>query len=148
MNTIFQDVAMFHEKFGLPVAEAEGGSQPCALPSKELIRYRIAFLYEELTELTEACDRNDIVEVADALADIIWVALGTAHYFGIPFDQVWHEVRRSNMEKRRWQDGDPVKPRAAHLADMGPEIVKPEGWRRPDIATALHTVQTALDSYK
>ena len=145
MNTMFQDVAEFHAKFDLPVAEIEGGTQPCALPSKELIQYRVNFLREELTELVEACDRGDIVEAADAIADLVWVACGTAHYMGIPLDQVWHEVRRSNMEKRAWQEGDPIKPRAAHLTSMGPEIVKPAGWRPPDVVGVLKSVQAIMD---
>lgn len=92
---------------------------------------------EELTELIEACEIGDLTGAADALADLCWVALGTAHYFGLPFDKVWEEVRRSNMEKRRWRDGDPVKARANHLKSMSPEIVKPLGWRPPDIDAVL-----------
>jgi predicted HAD superfamily Cof-like phosphohydrolase len=119
------------------VARSEGGGQPPGLPSDDIVRYRINFLKEELDELIEACEGGELAEAADALADLCWVALGTAHHFGLPFDKVWEEVRRSNMEKRRWHDGDPVKPRAKHLSNMSPEIVKPKGWRPPDIDAVL-----------
>jgi predicted HAD superfamily Cof-like phosphohydrolase len=101
------------------------------------MEYRINFLKEELTELITACAERNLVEAADAIADLVWVALGTAHYFGLPFDEVWEEVRRSNMEKRPWKDGDPVKRRAEHLKSMNPEIVKPTGWQPPDINKVL-----------
>ena len=137
MTTLFQDVARFHAVFGLPVARTSGGGQRPELPSQELMQYRINFLKEELAELIDACAERNLVEAADAIADLVWVALGTAHYFGLPFDQVWEEVRRSNMEKRPWRDGDPIKPRAQHMSNMSPEIVKPIGWRGPDIDAVL-----------
>jgi predicted HAD superfamily Cof-like phosphohydrolase len=136
-SSLFEDVGAFHARFGLPVARAKGGQQKPELPSEELVQYRINFLVEELEELVAAAKVHDLVAAADAIADIIWVALGTAHYFGLPFDQVWEEVRRSNMEKRPWADGDPVKRRAAHMSNMSPEIVKPLGWKGPDIDAVL-----------
>lgn len=119
------------------MARSAGGEQRPGLPDLDLLLYRFNFLKEELSELAQACSGGDLVEAADALADLCWVALGTAHYLGLPFDKVWEEVRRSNMEKRRWRSGDPVKKRAAHLKNMAPEIVKPSGWRPPDIDAVL-----------
>jgi predicted HAD superfamily Cof-like phosphohydrolase len=60
---------------------------------------RQSFLAEEVDELREAEDAGDLVEIADALADIVYFAIGTAITYGIPFDQVFAEVHRSNMTK-------------------------------------------------
>lgn len=123
--------------FGLPVARSAAGGQKPELLSVELYAYRLKFMKEELAEFMTADGEKDLAGMADALVDLVWVALGTAHYLGIPFDHVWEEVRRANMAKRRWRDGDPVKPRAEHLKNMGPEIVKPLGWQPPDIDAVL-----------
>jgi predicted HAD superfamily Cof-like phosphohydrolase len=60
---------------------------------------RMKLLDEETDELSEAVIAGDIVEIADALADIVYVAIGTAISYGIPFDAVFREVHRSNMTK-------------------------------------------------
>ena len=60
---------------------------------------RIAMLNEEVRELAEAVEQADIVKIADAIADIAYVAVGTAVTYGIPFDAVFAEVHRSNMTK-------------------------------------------------
>lgn len=126
---MFDDVDDFHRKFGLPTEVTYPKPQ---LMNDRDFRYRTAFLSEEYRELIEAHARGDLPGVADALADIVWVALGTACYCGIPFNDVWSEVKRANMEKRPWQEGDAVKPR-----NMSNEIVKPDGWTPPDIRAAL-----------
>lgn len=140
--SLFRDVGAFHRKFGLPEASETSllaGTDP-NIPREDVFKYRCEFLLEELRELETAFHRRDLAEIADALADLIWVALGTAHYCGVPFDAVWAEVRRANMEKRPWRAGDPVKPRARGGVDVAAvEIVKPEGWRPPDVATVLET---------
>jgi len=129
--TMFTDVGEFHESLGLP------GNHEVKSPhllSNETFRYRLACLNEEIAELTEAHATNDLEAFADALADIAWFVLGTAHLAHIPFDSVWDEVRRANMEKRRWQEGDPLKPRNGTTSI---EVVKPRGWKPPDIEKVL-----------
>jgi len=71
---------------------------------------------------------HDIVEIADALADIIYIACGTAVSYGIPLDKVFEEVHRSNMAKL--VDGKPLK------REDG-KVIKPVGWTAPDIAGVL-----------
>lgn len=148
-QTYFEDVGHFHLKMRLPVEQyfVEGATlsenedeelqpsmirTPDEIDNREL-NYRTHFMFEELKEFIEATAQNNILDQADALADLVWVALGTAHTLGIPFDRVWAEVRRANMEKRPWQEGDPVKPRNAPQF----EVVKPKGWRAPDIDEAI-----------
>ena len=140
--SLFRDVGEFHRKFDLPVASEAAllsGVDP-NIPEEKVFDYRLNFLEEEMTELRRARAEGDLAEIADALADLVWVALGTAHYCGIPFDAVWAEVKRANMDKRKWREGDPVKPRArggVSLASV--EVIKPEGWRPPDVAGILLT---------
>jgi predicted HAD superfamily Cof-like phosphohydrolase len=130
MTTPFEDVGEFHRQMGLPHQEL--GQVPRFMESREL-DFRLSFLHEELTEFIEAHARGNLSGCADALADLIWVAYGTAHHMKIPLDEVWAEVRRANMEKRRWQEGDPVKPR--NYTEI--EVVKPTGWKAPDILKVL-----------
>jgi predicted HAD superfamily Cof-like phosphohydrolase len=84
---------------------------------------RMAFLDEEVQELRDAMAARDVVGIADALADIVYVAVGTAVTYGIPFDAVLAEVHVSNMTK------------VNSLAEA--KLVKGPGYRRPDIAGVL-----------
>lgn len=61
------------------------------------LRYEL--IREELEELREAIDKKDIVEIADALTDILYVTYGAGHAWGIDLDSCYHEVHRSNMSK-------------------------------------------------
>ncbi len=140
----FDDVAEFHQKMGLPVSAesvtpVEISQTPGVLSSKEF-DYRLAFLFEEIAELVKAFERGDLSQFSDALVDIVYVTLGTAHYAGIPFNALWQEVQRANMEKRPWREGDPIKPRNT----TGLEVVKPEGWRPPDIDGVIRDFRKAF----
>ena len=90
---------------------------------------RISFMMEEITELCEAHATRDLVGVADALADLVYVALGTAHMMGIPFDAVFKVVHAANMQKLRGMT----------KRGMVYDAIKPEGWVGPEaeIATIL-----------
>lgn len=139
----FDDVGRFHGKFDLPVSHetwAKTGTRPPGILSKQEMDYRTAFMFEEIHEWIVAYGEKDFVKMADALIDLTWVVLGTAHYLGIPFHALWLEVQRANMEKRPWREGDPLKPRNT----QGLEIVKPEGWRPPDIRGVLRDFNLAM----
>lgn len=143
MSNYFDDVGRFHGQFDLPVSHetwAKTGTRLPGVISTTEFNFRIAFLFEELKELIEGNEAGDLGRVADALVDLVWVALGTAHYCGLPFDALWKEVQRANMEKRPWREGDPIKPRNA----QGLEIVKPDGWVPPDIEGVLTDFQHKL----
>lgn len=101
MRHPFDDVREFHEVYNLAQ-----GSVP-ALPDQDLRDLRFRLLKEEFEEYQEGERTNDIVEIADALADIIYIACGTAVAYGIPLDRVFAEVHRSNMSKLG-EDGKPI----------------------------------------
>ena len=83
---------------------------------------RIAFMEEELTELEDAYRNLDLVGAADALADLVYVAVGTAHMMGIPFDEVFKVVHAANMQKMRGMT----------KRGMIYDAVKPPGWVGPE----------------
>lgn len=88
-------VAEFHKTFHHPIVKGP------AIPSKDRCKLRVSLIQEELDELQEAIDNNDLVEVADALADIQYVLSGAVLEFGLgdKFVELFNEVQRSNMSK-------------------------------------------------
>lgn len=85
-------------------------------------------IVEEFHELIEAFADKDIVEVADALADMVWVIMGLASTLDIPFNKVWDEVKASNMSKV-------VKNKVVRREDG--KILKPDTYFRPNIRKAM-----------
>lgn len=69
------------------------------IPDKKTTQLRVGLIQEELDELQEALDNNDLVEVADAIADILYVTYGAGLAFGMNIDEFVKEVHRSNMTK-------------------------------------------------
>ena len=120
--SFYTDVKNFHVAFEQRVGEKPG------LPSKEERELRKKLLAEEYTEYVVAEYNNDLVEIADALADIIYIACGTAVSYGIPLDVIFEEVHASNMAKL-------VEGKVLRRADG--KIQKPEGWAPPDIERIL-----------
>lgn len=93
------------------------------------ITLRLALIEEELQELREALVNNDIVETADALADILYVVYGAAAAFGIDIDEVFDEVHESNMSKLD-EKGDPI------YDDLG-KVMKGADYFHPNIAQLM-----------
>ena len=95
MSNYLESVSEFHKTFGAPILETP------QIPSKERCDLRISLISEELDEMKEAIDKGDVVEVADALADLIFVCCGSILEFGMgdKFDELFLEVHRSNMSK-------------------------------------------------
>ena len=115
------DVADFHELILNSHAEL--------IPSLISFEYcieRSRFLHEELDEFTTAAASGDIVGVADALADLVYVALGTAYKMGLPFDAIWKAVQEANMRKV------PGQTKRGNKVDA----MKPAGWAGPEAAIA------------
>lgn len=86
------------------------------------MQQRLDFMEEEIHELSDAHSNMDLVGVADALADLVYVALGTAHMLGIPFDEVFKVVHAANMQKQRGMT----------KRGMLYDAVKPAGWVGPE----------------
>lgn len=115
-----EKVALFHETMGCP----EGDLRHPALIPLEQGRFRCKLIDEELMELRLANEERDLVSVADALADLLYVVLGTAVEFGIDAQRVFDEVHRSNMTKT------PLDP-ATKKGGKGP------GYEPPRVAEVL-----------
>lgn len=94
-NNYIEMVAEFHKTFQAPIL-----STP-QIPSADRCKLRVSLLQEELNELQEAIDNNDLVEIADALADLQYVLSGAILEFGLgeKFNELFNEVQRSNMSK-------------------------------------------------
>ena len=117
-------VGDFHRAYGLPVR-----STPTIEVGADQLELRLALIEEEVGELAEAARAGDLIGVADALADIVYVAYGTAHVYGIDLDAVLDEVHASNMTKLG-ADGRPSR-----RADC--KVLKGPDYRPPDIAAVL-----------
>ena len=99
--TNFNKVKAFMNTYGQDVKEK------AEFPENKIVQLRIDLIEEELNELKEAIKNKDIVEVADALTDILYVTYGAGHSFGVNLDQCFDEVQRSNMSKLG-EDGKPI----------------------------------------
>ena len=91
--TNFEKVGLFMKTFGQEVKTS------AKLSNDKINSLRISLINEELEELKAAMSNNDIVEVADALTDILYVTYGAGHSFGIDLDKCFNEVQESNMSK-------------------------------------------------
>ena len=91
--TNFEKVGAFMKTFGQEVKQSSSFS------SDKINTLRVSLIKEELDELIEAINKKDLVEVADALTDILYVTYGAGHAFGINLDKCFEEVQNSNMSK-------------------------------------------------
>lgn len=100
-KTNFERVQEFHRTYKLNV-----GENPVLLAQEER-DLRIRLLREEFEEYLEGEANDDIVEIADALGDILYIVYGTAVSYGIPIDEIFQEIHDSNMSKLG-EDGEPI----------------------------------------
>ena len=89
----FSKVGTFMKTFGQEVKTKPSFS------TDKINKLRLDLIKEELEELTEAMNNRDLLEVADALTDILYVTYGAGHAFGIDLDKCFDEVQNSNMSK-------------------------------------------------
>ena len=95
-----------------------------SLSTDKINNLRIKLIEEELNELKEAISKKDLKEVADALTDILYVAYGAGHAFGINLDACFEEVQKSNMSKLG-NDGKPIYNENGKVM-KGPNYFKPD----------------------
>ena len=122
-SDMIADVAQFHQD----ITRQDSPVNP-TMVSPEFCLIRFKFLQEEADEFFDATAEGDMVGAADALADIIYVAIGTAYLMGIPLARVWDVVQQANMRK------------VGGATKRNPnDAIKPEGWVGPerDIAAIL-----------
>ena len=118
--TNFQKVKNFMETFGQEVK-----LRP-SLSSNKINTLRYNLIKEELDEFKQALDNNDLLEVDDALTDILYVTYGDGHAFGINLDACFEEVQNSNMSKLG-NDGKPI------YSDQG-KVMKGPNYFKPDLS--------------
>ena len=115
--TNFQKVKTFMQTFGQEVK-----SKP-SFSSEKINDLRYNLIKEELDELKQAMEDKDLLEVADALTDILYVTYGAGHAFGINLDKCFEEVQNSNMSKLG-DDGKPIYNDKGKVM-KGPNYFKP-----------------------
>tara|TARA_B100000989_G_scaffold122544_1_gene90507 strand:- start:359 stop:730 length:372 start_codon:yes stop_codon:yes gene_type:complete len=115
--TNFDKVGIFMKTFGQDVKDKP------SLSSDKINQLRISLIKEELDELKEAMNSKDLLEVADALTDLLYVTYGAGHAFGIDLDKCFEEVQNSNMSKLG-DDGKPIYNEFGKVM-KGPNYFKP-----------------------
>ena len=114
----FSKVGVFMKTFGQEVKDKPSFS------TDKINKLRLDLITEELSELTEAMNNKDLLEVADALTDILYVTYGAGHAFGINLDKCFEEVQNSNMSKLD-DNGKPIYNEHGKVM-KGPNYFKPD----------------------
>lgn len=122
MREAFADVIAFETRCGHPLTNG-----PPGIPDANTGYLRYRLVEEETIETLNALNDENLPKIADGLADLIWVCLGTAVRLGIDLPAVWDEVRRTNMAK--FGPG-------SHRLPSG-KLGKPPGWTPPDVEAVL-----------
>ena len=116
--TNFEKVRQFMQTFGQEVKTKSSFSD------EKTNKLRLDLIKEELEELKNAMESKDLLEVADALTDILYVTYGAGHAFGINLDKCFDEVQNSNMSKLG-NDGKPIYNESGKVM-KGPDYFKPD----------------------
>ena len=116
----FSKVGIFMKTFGQEVKNKPSFS------TDKINKLRLDLIKEELSELTDAMNNKDLLEVADALTDILYVTYGAGHAFGIDLDKCFDEVQNSNMSKLD-ENGKPI------YNDNG-KVMKGPNYFKPDLS--------------
>ena len=116
--TNFEKVKQFMQTFGQEV------KTKASFSDEKTNQLRLDLISEELEELKNAMESKDLLEVADALTDILYVTYGAGHAFGINLDKCFDEVQNSNMSKLG-SDGKPIYNESGKVM-KGPDYFKPD----------------------
>ena len=131
--TNFESVRKFMEIFGQEIKEK------AEFPNEKITSLRYDLIKEELQELKEALDNKEIKEVADALADILYVTYGAGHAFGIDLDKCFEEVQNSNMSKLG-SNGKPI------YNEQG-KVMKGPNYFKPNLSKFVAWWKTVITGY-
>ena len=122
-GTNFELVEDFMEAMGQEVNAVP------TFPEEDIHRLRLDLIEEELDELHFAIDNKDMVEIADALGDLLYVVYGAGHAFGIDIDECFKEIHASNMSK--------LGPDGKQIKREDGKVLKPDTFFPPDLKTIL-----------
>jgi predicted HAD superfamily Cof-like phosphohydrolase len=128
MNLEQHSVQQFHETFDITVGQVPH------MPSEKDAALRVKLIQEELNELAEALTQHDVVEIADAIGDILYVTYGAAVTCGMDMKPLFAEIHRSNMTKiggHKNEDGKWVKPSTYERPKLLP-ILEAQGYKVPE----------------
>lgn len=114
-----QAVKDFHVACDIPIAP-----KPTIIPDKDAVR-RISLITSEVGELGDAIRKQDIIEIADALGDLLYVTFGAAAEYGLPIDKIFQLIHESNMTK--------IGPDGKAMRDAGGKIIKPPTYKPVDL---------------
>lgn len=121
MSTNFTNcIKEFHKYFNVPISET-----PKLISHKDFIR-RLTLITSEMGELGDAVRQQNIIEIADALGDILYVVFGMAVEMGLDIDRIFYEIHASNMSKIN-EDGSITK-------DAGGKIIKSLNYKPVDLS--------------
>ena len=129
MQTVEEALREFHKTYGLDIRD-EGHPIDFTYTDDDdderipLFQLREELVREEYSEFKAAHDSEDLVELADAICDLVYVLVGTAVSYGIPFDKCFAEVQRSNMSKLG-EDGKPIVREDGKIL-KGPNFTPPD----------------------
>ena len=128
--TNFEKVKTFMESFGQEVKDKP------TVPPEDIIQLRLNLINEEFIELVNATQESttgdcELIDVADALADLLYVVYGTGHAFGIDLDKCFQEVHESNMSKLD-NNGKPIY-------RLDGKVLKSDTYRPPNLKKILFT---------
>ena len=115
MNNYMYQMKRFHKVFNVPISD-----KPKLLDSKDNIR-RLTLITSEVGELGDAVRQKNIVEIADALGDLLYVTFGMAVEMGLDIDRIFYEIHMSNMSKAE-EDGTITK-------DEGGKVLKSKNYK-------------------
>jgi predicted HAD superfamily Cof-like phosphohydrolase len=127
---MYSKVLEFRTKLGLPVSH-----QPQLLEPID-ISFHARFLLEELSELMKAHEQESLVDAADAVVDLIYVAMGCAHHMGLPLEELFDIVHNANMAKVAGRTK-----RGVHVHDAA----KPDDWVSPEEAIGVMLKELSRD---
>ena len=123
--TNYEKVGIFMKTFGQEVKLDPSFS------TDKINKLRLSLIKEELEELSDAMNKKNLLEVADALTDILYVTYGAGHAFGINLDKCFEEVQKSNLSKLD-KNGKPI------FNDSG-KIMKGENYLKPDLNSVVYS---------
>ncbi len=155
MKKLLNDVALFQAAYDAPCHPSRAVARASGDITHERAKFRMNLVFEETLELADAHGIDttaikkaifdameatpphlkDVTEISDAIGDSIYVEVGMALEYGIPLDHVWQEIQDSNMKK--FPDGKAVR------RPGDGKVMKPPGWKPPDIEAALQKITDA-----
>lgn len=118
-RSLHNDVRTFMEEMGQDVPDSP------QWPEDNVLDMRLDLIEEEYAELLSGVTSRSLAETADAIIDLMYVTIGMGHALGLPMDELWEEVHRSNIAKSH----GPIREDGKRL--------KPEGWEPPNITVIL-----------